>query len=255
MSPGWELHVMARALIGTSGWAYKSWRERFYPANLPSRRYLEFYGREFPTTELNASFYRLPSPQTFRNWANQVPDRFVFAVKASRLLTHIKRLIDVEEPWTALLKSACELEHRLGPILLQLPPSFRLELTRLEAFLEMVQGGSAQAALRLVFEFRHQSWFRKEVYRLLERYGAALCIADSPRYPREDVVTADFAYFRYHGRSQLFASNYSRVELTREARKIEQYLQDGVEVFAYFNNDARGYAVQNAHTLKMLLKA
>lgn len=246
---------MARALIGTSGWVYKSWRGRFYPDDLPGRRYLEFYATQFPTTELNNSFYRLPSPQTFRNWAAQVPETFVFAVKASRFLTHIKRLIDVEEPWVRFLKSACELDRQLGPILLQFPPSLKLESNRLEAFLEMAKGsGPTEAPLKLVCEFRHPSWFKKEVYRLLERHGAALCIADSPRYPRKDVLTADFTYVRFHGRSQLFASNYSGVELAREARKIKRYLREGVEVFAYFNNDARGYAVKNARTLKALLE-
>lgn len=246
---------MARALIGTSGWTYGSWRGVFYPEDLTSRRYLEFYAREFLTTEVNYSFYHLPKPETYGKWAEQVPEPFIFAVKASRLITHTKRLAGVEEVWEKFVESAQSLKNRLGPLLLQFPPSFRLELTRLEAFLEMAKGGSAQAALRLVFEFRHQSWFRKEVYRLLERHGAALCIADSPRYPREDVVTADFVYFRYHGRSQLFASKYSKAELAQEARKITQYLRDGVEVFAYFNNDARGYAVENARTLKTLLKA
>lgn len=242
---------MARILIGTSGWTYPSWRGTFYPEDLPSRRYLEFYAQEFPTAEVNYSFYHLPKPVTYEKWAGQVPEGFVFAVKASRLITHTKRLRDVEEPWETFVGNACSLGAHLGPVLLQFPPSFRCDRNRLAAFLKM----AGSSGVSLVFEFRHESWFTDEVYRLLRRHNAALCIADSPDYPRRDVVTADFAYFRFHGRTDLFASRYSKAELAEETKKIKRYLKDGLDVFVYFNNDAQGHAVENARMLRGLLKA
>lgn len=241
--------------LGTSGWTYPSWRGTFYPEDLPRRRYLEFYAREFPTTEVNYSFYHLPRPQTYANWARQVPEAFVFAVKASRLITHTKRLLGVEEAWDRFVGSALALGSHLGPILLQFPATFQRDPDRLGDFLQGAKSRAPdQAPVQLVFEFRHESWFTDQIYRLLERHGAALCIADSPTYPRRDVLTAGFTYLRYHGRSQLFASDYSEVELDREAKQIRQFLADGVDVYAYFNNDVRGYAVQNARQLRAILE-
>lgn len=246
---------MARVWIGTSGWTYSSWRGTFYPEDLPSRRYLEFYAREFPTTEVNYSFYHLPRPQTYANWAGHVPDGFVFAVKASRLITHTKRLLQVEEPWRTFVQHARSLDLHLGPILLQFPPSFHRESSRLEGFLEIARDPTQnQPSPRLAFEFRHGSWFTDEIYRLLTRHDAALCIADSPDYPRKDVLTTAFTYVRFHGRTQLFASSYSQAELAEEAGKIKRHLRDKVEVFVYFNNDAGGHAINNARTLRTLLE-
>lgn len=241
---------MAKILIGTSGWAYPSWRGTFYPEDLPSRRYLEFYASEFPTTEVNYSFYHLPKPETYAKWAAQVPDEFLFSVKASRLITHTKRLKDVADPWEAFASNARSLGSHLGPILLQFPSSFRCERARLAAFLKM----AGSSGTKLAFEFRHESWFVEAVYRLLTRHSAALCIADSPAYPRRDVLTADFTYLRFHGREQLFASRYSKTELAAEARKIKRYRRDGVEVYVYFNNDALGHAVENVRMLRSLLE-
>jgi len=245
---------VARILVGTSGWTYASWRNTFYPDDLPSSRYLEFYAQKFPTTEVNYSFYHLPRPQTYAKWAGQVPDTFRFAVKASRLITHTRRLAEVEEAWKTFVDNAQALGPRLGPILLQLPASFQRDPKRLETFLKMA-AVEAPEHIRLVFEFRHESWFTNEVHRILERYGAALCIADSPSYPREDVFTAGFAYFRFHGRTQLFASSYSKAELAKEARAMNRCVKDGMDVYAYFNNTAGLAAVKNARTLTRLLEA
>jgi uncharacterized protein YecE (DUF72 family) len=245
---------VARILVGTSGWTYASWRGTFYPEGLPNRRYLEFYAREFPSTEVNYSFYHLPRPQTYANWAAQVPDGFVFAVKASRLITHSKRLLAVDEAWQLFVQHALALGSRLGPILLQFPATFQREPGRLAGFLTMArEHAPEQPPSRLVCEFRHESWFTDQIYRLLERHGAALCIADSPSYPRRDVRTAAFTYFRFHGRSHLFASSYSEPELAHEARLMKRFLREGVDVYAYFNNDARGHAVENARLLRTLL--
>lgn len=244
---------MPRALIGTSGWTYPSWKGKFYPEDLPSARFLEFYAKEFSTTEVNYSFYHLPRPATYEKWAAQVPEGFIFAVKASRLMTHTKRLVDVEEPWRVFVQNARSLGPHLGPILFQFPPSLHCDRSRLESFLKIAQQPSPQSPpLRLVFEFRHDSWFTDDTYRLLRQYEAALCIADSPRYPRKEVLTAGFTYLRFHGRTKLFVSCYTKNELAEEAKKIKRYLRDGLDVYAYFNNDAEGHAVANARTLRTL---
>lgn len=245
---------VAHVWVGTSGWTYASWRGAFYPENLKSRHYLEYYARAFPTTEVNYSFYHLPRPQTYTNWANQVPENFLFSVKASRLITHNKRLVDVEEAWEIFTDNASTLGAQLGPILLQFPPSFKADKKRLEDFFKLTKRVLRRSP-RLACEFRHESWFTKEIYRMLEKYGAALCIADSPKYPRKEMLTTDFTYIRFHGRSELFASRYSEEELSAEVKKIARYLKKGIEVFVYFNNDARGYAVENARMLRSLLKA
>lgn len=247
---------MARLHIGTSGWVYRSWKGPFYPDTLSSRRYLNFYAQEFGTTEINSSFYHLPLPTTFTNWTKQVPADFIFAVKASRFLTHIKKLLDPEEPWQRFVDSAVNLGDRLGPVLLQFPPSFKINASRLDGFFKVATSvTSGKSMPRLVCEFRHESWFNDEIYRLLNRYHVAWCIADGAKYPRKDLVTTDFAYIRYHGRSKMFASNYSKAVLLKEARLIKRYLHDGLDVFVYFNNDAKGNAVRNARLLKRLLVA
>lgn len=244
---------MARLLIGTSGWTYSSWKGIFYPEDLPSRRYLEFYAREFSTTEVNYSFYHLPRPVTYEKWVVQVPEHFVFALKASRFITHVKRLAEVKEAWTTFVQNALALGPHLGPVLLQFPPSFRSDRRKLAAFLRGAQRPAPKSyPLRLVFEFRHESWFEKEIYALLRQHNAALCIADSPPYPRRDDVTADFVYIRFHGRTDLFASKYTDAELAEEAKRIRRYLRDGLDVYVYFNNDALGHAVANARTLRRL---
>jgi uncharacterized protein YecE (DUF72 family) len=246
---------MTRVFIGTSGWSYPDWRGTFYPEDLPSRRYLEFYAGEFPTVEVNYSFYHLPQPETYARWAGQVPGEFIFSVKTSRLITHTKRLRAVTEAWRTFIGNAKVLGAHLGPILFQFPPGFKRDEKRLAAFLDQIRDAAPNGRpLRLVFEFRHESWFTPETVRLLKRANAALCIADSPSYPRRDVRTADFAYLRFHGRMELFISSYSRDELAEEAKAIRRYRRDGLDVFAYFNNTAGGHAINNARTLRRLVE-
>jgi uncharacterized protein YecE (DUF72 family) len=245
---------MARLFIGTSGWTYSSWKGAFYPETLPSKRYLEFYSREFDSTEVNYSFYHLPRPSTYEKWAAQVPKDFIFALKASRFITHVKRLIGIEEAWSTFVQNALALGSHLGPVLLQFPPSLRIDRKRLGAFLRAAQRPVARShRLRLACEFRHDSWFTEEIFSLLSRYNATLCVADSPRYPRQNVVTANFVYIRFHGRTKLFASKYSDAELAEEAKRIKRYLRDGLDTYVYFNNDALGYAVENARTLRQMI--
>jgi len=245
---------MAKLFIGTSGWTYSSWKRTFYPQDLPSRRYLEFYAREFPATEVNYSFYRLPKASTYENWSRQVPENFVFAVKASRFITHIKRLQDVDEAWHTFVHNARHLGDHLGPILLQFPPSAPCDVARLKRFLTVSQPAEKTSApLRLVLEFRHGSWFTDRVYRLLNRYRAALCIADSARYARRNVITSDFAYLRFHGPQQLFSSTYPDAQLVKEAKTIRTYMRSGLDVYVFFNNDALGHAIENARTLRTMV--
>ena len=242
---------MARLWIGTSGWSYESWQGSFYPPTLPSQRYLGFYAQHFLTTELNSSFYHLPRLQTYQQWAKQVPHDFIFAVKANRLLTHSPQLQEVEETWQRIIQPARALGSHLGPILLQFPPSLRLDVRRLADLLQITHSSAAE--VRVVCEFRHASWFTEEVYRLLRRYEVALCLADSARYPRHEVLTTDFLYGRLHGRPALFASSYSQAALVQEAQAITQHLKDGLDVYVYFNNTMYGHAVENARTLLALV--
>ncbi len=246
---------MARVFIGTSGWTYSSWRGSFYPEDLPSARWLTYYAEHFDTAEVNYSFYHLPRETTYANWYNRTPPDFVFALKASRFITHIKRLEGVEESWKTFVERALTLKEKLGPILLQVPPSFHAtteNIERLAGFLHYA-GGSAQP--RIALEFRHDSCFQAPALELMRRYQAALVIAHSTRYPMPEVIaTAPFAYFRFHGPDEMFASSYSDGALRKWSRHMKAFLEDGADVYAYFNNDVGGYAVNNARTLAKMLK-
>ncbi|HTL62683.1 MAG TPA: DUF72 domain-containing protein [Nitrospira sp.] len=242
---------MGRILIGTSGWVYGAWKGRFYPATLPDVQRLVYYAGRFQTTELNYSFYHVPSAETYRKWLTHVPQDFVFALKANRLITHVARLCGVESAWSDFMDGAAELGHHLGPILLQLPPFFARDYAALGSFLEMASGISR--GMRLVFEFRHASWFIEDTYRLLTRHGAALCIADGPRYPRIHRLTANFAYLRFHGRTPPEAPWYAEEQLEREARFVDGLASQGLETYVYFNNDALAHAPANAARLRELL--
>jgi uncharacterized protein YecE (DUF72 family) len=241
----------AQLHIGTSGWMYNHWKDKFYPSKLAKSHWLEFYSDHFQSAEVNFSFYRLPKPETYEKWTRQVPPGFIFSLKASRLITHAKRLANCDEVWDRFLTNARHLGPQLGPILFQFPENFELNFDRLRDFLQLVD--RTRGDLRLAFEFRSGSWLNDDIYRLLAKYNASFCIADSPLYPRDNVVTADFVYYRFHGRIVLFASEYSRRELEDEARAIDSLLHKGKDVFVYFNNDGFGYAVKNAETLQRLL--
>lgn len=242
--------------IGTSGWNYNDWRGRFYPPDLPSKQYLGWYAQHFRTVEVNYSFYHLPRPSTYENWAAQVPDGFIFAIKASRLITHIRRLKHVEEEWRKFAAGAAALGEKLGPILLQFPPSFRANTPALCDFLSASRGTAESRLFQLAFEFRHASWFDPGILEILRQHHAALVIADSERYPQAPgVPTATFTYLRFHGPAELFASNYSDDQLKTWGRRIGAWLAQGLGVYAYFNNDFHGHALANARTLAGFLGA
>ncbi len=230
--------------IGTSGWHYDHWRLLFYPDRLPKAGWLEFYSRHFTTVELNNSFYRLPSEAAFANWRQSSPDGFVFAVKVSRFITHIKRLKDIEEPVKTFLGRARILEEKLGPLLYQLPPSMHRDDGRLDSFLSILPPG-----MKHVLEFRHESWLDEGAFDLLRRYNVGLCVFDMPGLTCPLAATADFAYIRFHGSTGLYSSCYSDEELADWAGRLAGLAPEVKEVYIYFNNDAEAFAVRNALTL------
>jgi uncharacterized protein YecE (DUF72 family) len=245
---------MARFYVGTSGWNYAGWRGSFYPADLPARRFLAYYAGRFDTAEVNYSFYHLPRVSTYENWRVATPDGFVFALKASRFITHIKRLHEVREAWEEFVARARALKDKLGPILLQFPSSFQAtdeNLARIEEFLGYA---ASDENLRLAAEFRHTSCFEPRMVSILKRRRAALVIAHSARYPVPELIaTAPFVYFRFHGPKELFASGYTDRELRKWAAHMKDFIRTGHDVYAYFNNDARGDAVPNAETIRAMV--
>ncbi len=237
--------------IGTSGWNYKHWADGvFYPEGLKPARWLHHYYRFFRTVEINYSFYRLPSRETFEKWHSSTPDGFVFAVKANRFITHVKRLKESEQPLLRFLSNASALKEKLGPILFQFPPSFHENIDRLKELLEEVRSQDVVPSIRATFEFRHASWFSESVLELLRESNAAVCLADWANLEREPGITADFVYVRRHGSQRPGTGSYSKAELRKDAERIREWAADCKDVYIYFNNDAFGWAVQNALTLQ-----
>lgn len=239
---------MPEYYIGTSGWHYEHWRGLFYPEKLAKSKWLEFYARHFTTVELNNSFYHLPSEKAFVNWHESSSNGFVFAVKVSRFITHIKRLQNVEEPLRNFLSRVDFLRDKLGPLLYQLPPNMKRNDRILEAFLAILP-----PHYRHVFEFRHESWIDDGVFDILRRHNAGLCVFDMPDFTCPLVAMADFAYIRFHGSTGLYWSCYSDDELSDWAVRIAELGRNVNPVYIYFNNDAEAYAVKNAKTIAQLL--
>lgn len=237
-----------RFRVGTSGWHYADWSGRFYPPDLPKHAWLRFYAGEFDTVELNRSFYRLPDDATWDVWRAATPRGFRFAVKASRYITHLKRLRGCEDAVGRLFQGALRLEERLGPILYQLPPSFRADPERLDAFC-----ATLPRRRRHVFEFRDPRWFTDEVFRVLRRRRAGFCCFHMPELETPWLATARFAYVRLHGAGERYAGRYPPATLRRFARRIRALAADCSEVWIYFNNDHRAHAVANARSLRELL--
>jgi uncharacterized protein YecE (DUF72 family) len=238
-----------RYYIGTSGWHYNHWKGNFYPSGMPPKDWLKFYARNFNTVEINFSFYRLPLESTFSNWRQEAPPGFCFAVKSSRFITHIKRLKDSGELENTFVTRAKRLEASLGPILYQLPPVFHRDDDRLADFLAVLDKN-----LRHVFEFRHSSWMNEDVFGLLRKHNAGFCIFDMPGFTSPVLATTDFAYFRFHGKGDLYSGKYPDSDLTEWAKKIQQISGGLKTVYIYFNNDAGGYAIQNARTIRGYLE-
>jgi uncharacterized protein YecE (DUF72 family) len=240
---------MGEVRIGTSGWNYASWRETFYPPRLPARRWLEHYATVFDTVEINATFYRLAKPSAVANWVAQTPPDFVFAAKSSRFLTHMKRLTDMDRGVGRYYDSIAPLAEspKLGPVLWQLPDTFKRDDDRLAFALEHLPPG------RHAFELRHPSWFAEPVYELLRAHRAAFVIHDSLRRdPTPEVLTTDWTYLRFHHGRRGRRGNYSESELREWAAKVRD-LTTQAGVYAYFNNDWETFAPPNALRLRRLV--
>jgi uncharacterized protein YecE (DUF72 family) len=237
--------VLARYYIGTSGWHYDDWRGRFYPEKMPKMQWLEFYARHFPTLELNNTFYRLPTEEAFRKWHESSPKGFVFAVKISRYVTHIKRLKDCAEEINNFMSRAVLLKEKLGPLLYQLPPGLHRDDERLIDFLKILPHERKH-----VIEFRHESWLNDEVFEILRKHQVGFCVFDMPKLTSPLIATSDFAYIRFHGSGSLYSSCYSDEEMVEWARKIKKMARGLEAVYIYFNNDIAGYALENAETIR-----
>jgi uncharacterized protein YecE (DUF72 family) len=236
--------------IGCSGWNYKDWRGRFYPAGVPARRWLAHYATVFDTVEVNTTFYRLARPEAVGAWVADTPAGFVFAVKASRYLTHMKRLTDLDRGVERLYAGIAPLaaSPKMGPMLWQLPASFHRDDDRLATALARLPPG------RHCFEFRHESWFAAPVCELLRAHAVALVYGDDPRRPFQALeLTAPFAFVRFHHGHRGRRGNYSETELREWAARLRA-LRDDVEVFAYFNNDWEAFAPRNALRLRAMLE-
>ena len=256
----------ARVHVGCSGWQYKHWRGDFYPAELPQSRWFAHYAISFDTVEINNSFYRLPEGTTFAKWREQAPRHFVYAVKASRFLTHMKKLKDPYDPLVRFFDNARELGPHLGPVLYQLPPNFPINLERLETFLRTLPGGpegpplgeiveaGLRTRLRHVIEFREPSWYDDRVYALLERHRVALCLHDMQGSATGKVAVGPFIYVRFHFGERKYGGAYDDERLDAWGSWLSAQAAAGRDVFAYFNNDTGGHAPKDAIRLRQRIQ-
>ena len=242
--------ALGTARVGCSGWQYRHWRGDFYPANVAVARWFDYYATRFDTVEINNTFYRLPEEGTFARWAEQAPRHFLFAVKASRFLTHMKKLKDPEEPLLRLFERLAPLRRHLGPVLYQLPPNWKLDQARLEHFLAALPQG-----VQHVMEFREPSWYADGVSALLERYRVARCLHDMTGSATGMERVGPFVYVRFHGAGGTYTGTYSDERLEGWADWLHEQRRAGIDGYAYFNNDVGGHAPRDAMTLRGLLKA
>jgi uncharacterized protein YecE (DUF72 family) len=240
---------MARVLIGTSGWHYDSWRGPFFPKGLPLKEQLPYYSSQFSTTELNGVFYRTPTPEAVTSWRKQTQRDFIFAWKASKFITHWKRLSHNSVNSLELLEDRLSLlGTKAGPILFQLPPSFKVDADRLVAFFKLLP-----RKRRYSFEFRHPSWYAPQILRLLRAQNISLCISDHHDAPAPWKRTADFVYVRGHGPTGRYKGHYSPRTLSEWARHIRSWKRQGCDVFVYFDNDQKSAAPADARSLRRLM--
>lgn len=236
--------------VGTSGWHYEHWRGAFYPPDLPTRSFLRHYQQYFQAVEINNSFYRLPTVQSLAAWREAAPPGFLFAVKASRVITHLKKLKEVDQALTTFLDRVSLLGPTLGPILFQLPPRWRFRAERLAAFL-----AALPRTYRYALELRDPSWLVPAAYDLLRQYGAAFCIYELAGFQSPLEITADFVYVRLHGPGGAYQGNYSPAVLQTWTRRLQAWEAMGLDAFCFFDNDEAGYAAHNALTVLQLLQA
>jgi len=236
--------------IGTSGWAYAHWAKgRFYPKGMKQRDWLPYFAEHFSTVEINASFYRLPKEEMVTRWRTVTGSDFHFAVKMWRRITHLKRLVNCGEDTKTFLAIVNELGPKRGPLLVQLPPSMHVNVERLDAFLADLKSAMGRKRWKVTVEFRNTEWLCKPVYQILNRYGAALCLADMERCPITEPNDVDFVYVRRHGPGGRYRGRYSARHIAKDAVWIRDWLFSGKEVFVYYNNDVEGHAIDNARQL------
>ena len=234
--------------IGTSGWYYDHWKELFYPVRLAKNRWFEHYAQHFDTVEINNTFYHLPKEQTIQRWHAIAPHGFLYAVKANRYITHIKRLKDASEPLGRFFERVGLLKNTLGPILYQLPPSLHKDLDLLASFIKLLPKRK-----EAVFEFRHKSWYEDDTFELLSKLGVGFCIHDMPGKESPRVVTGETIYIRFHGTTGRYAGDYPKSELQGWAEWLKDHSKKLRAIYAYFNNDIDGHAIKNAMQLRKLM--
>ena len=238
--------------IGTSGWSYKHWKGLYYPEKMKPADYLGYYSREFDCTEINTSFYRLPKTQTVLNWIREVPPVFLFCPKMSRFMSHFKKLRDPEQALQVYFSVFDQVQERLGPVLVQLPANLSFDAGVATAFYRLLATTYKQYDFSM--EVRDKSWFSRQSLSLMEEYGVGLVMAHSGKlFPYKEAITAPHIYLRFHGPGDLYASRYATVSLRAYARRCKQWLKEGRQVWAFFNNDIHGYALENARKLKELM--
>lgn len=234
--------------IGTSGWHYEHWQGPFYPEDLKKRDFLDYYIKYFDTVEINNSFYQMPSAKTLKDWKDTVLRNFIFSIKASRYITHMKKLKDSRQPVERFIDAARHLGEKLGPILFQLPPHWRCNTERLKSFLNSLPTG-----YRYTMEFRDETWFNDEVYKLLRDNNVAFCIyhLEGRLSPKE--ITANFVYVRLHGPGGAYEGSYDKKTLTGWAGRLSAWAKKGLQAYCYFDNDQAGYAAKDAARLKEMV--
>jgi uncharacterized protein YecE (DUF72 family) len=239
---------MKKIWIGTSGWTYRGWRGSFYPEDLAAKNWLKWYAEQFPTAEINGSFYRTPSLKAVRAWRNQTPDNFLFAWKASKYITHWKQLSEKCENSLELLESRLKvLEPKVGPVLFQLPPQFQANKERLASFLKMLNKKRQYA-----FEFRHESWYEDEILKLLREHDISLCLSDHHDAPSPWEATASFVYIRGHGPAGDYKDRYPPRTLKKWSEDIAKWRKKRLTVYCYFDNDQKTAAPKDAERLAEL---
>lgn len=236
--------------IGTSGYNYKHWKGPFYPEDVPQNKWLEFYAQRFLTLEINNTFYNLPKKETFEHWRQTVPRNFTFAIKASRYITHMKKLNEPKDALLNLFDHVQVLQDKLGPILFQLPPQWHVNLERLESFLDLLP-----PEFRYVIEFRDHTWWNDDVYELLSKNNVTFCIYELAGVQTPKTITADFVYIRLHGPEDAYEGQYDNKTLSGWAGAISTWRDQNKPVYCYFDNDQNGYAAQDAWTLKEMFNS
>ncbi len=239
----------AKIYIGTSGWHYKHWKGTFYPSDTSDSEQLDYYFKYFDTVEINNSFYMLPAAKTFDNWRKMSPKKFIFSVKASRYITHMKKLNADKTSINKFFRHAGALKEKMGPVLFQLPPHWKINAERLKSFLSMLPKDH-----RYTFEFRNETWYDESVYETLRQFNAAFCIYELQHHLTPIQVTADFIYIRLHGPGNKYQGSYTDQQLKKWAEKCKAWQKENKDVYIYFDNDQQGFAAFNAQRLKTLVQ-